>query len=364
MKYYHFPIVVLVFLLILLSACDSGKNQTPLPTISPSPEITFTKTNSLIVSPTPSIPIQPTRTSTPAPDLFPISIEAMRVRDYPGSPLTFEETLPLGTNYSRYIVSYLSDGLKINALMTIPDGEPPTSGWPVIIFNHGYIPPSQYSTTERYVYYVDRLAREGYIVFRSDYRGHGQSEGEARGAYGYPDYVIDVLNGLQSVRSYPAADPERIGMWGHSMGGYITLRCMVILNDIKAGVIWGGVVGSYPAILSDWPQITPPIYEFDPSWRARLLNDFGTPEQNPQFWSSISATNYLNDISGPLQLHHSISDDVVPVEFSNKLFHELIIAGKNAEFFAYEGDNHNIAINFTLAMDRTLDFFNRYVKGE
>lgn len=313
---------------------------------------------------TPTVNFQETRTLTPTPDLFPLSIEAMRIRDYPGSQISIEQTLPPGKNYTQNIVSYISEALKIRALMTIPNGEKPVTGWPVIIFNHGYIPPSQYRTTERYLNYVDRLAQAGYIVFRSDYRGHDQSDGDARGAYGYPDYVIDVLNGLQSVKSYPDADPARIGMWGHSMGGYITLRAMVIREDIKAGVIWGGVVGSYPSILTDWPQVTPPIYEFDPSWRIRLVNEFGTPTENPKFWSSISATNYLQDVSGPLQLHHSTSDDIVPFEFSNKLFHELIISGNVSELYPYRGDNHNIAINFNLAMDRTLEFFDRYVKGD
>ncbi|OGN73016.1 MAG: hypothetical protein A2X25_10725 [Chloroflexi bacterium GWB2_49_20] len=288
----------------------------------------------------------------------------MRSHDYPGSPIVIEQTLPPGSNYNRYIISYLSEGLKINALMTIPYGEQPSTGWPVIVFNHGFIPPTQYRTTERYVNYVDRLARADYIVFRSDYRGHDQSEGEARGAYGYPDYVIDVLNGLQSIKSFPGADPNRIGMWGHSMGGYITLRAMVIRKDIKAGVIWAGVVGSYPAILTDWPQVTPPLHELDPSWRTRFVNEFGNPEQNPEFWASISSTSFLEDISGPLQLHHSLTDDVVPFEFSNKLYHELIIAGKITEFYSYQADNHNIASNFSLAMDRTIEFFDRYIKGE
>ncbi len=132
--------------------------------------------------------------------------------------------------------------LKQYALLTVPQGEPPATGWPAIIFNHGYIPPEVYRTTERYVAYVDGFARNGYVVFRADYRGHGFSEGEARGAYGNPDYTIDVLNGLASVKRLDYVDPDRIGMWGHSMGGYITLRAMVTSPDIKAGVIWAGVV--------------------------------------------------------------------------------------------------------------------------
>jgi dipeptidyl aminopeptidase/acylaminoacyl peptidase len=113
----------------------------------------------------------------------------MRQREYPGSEITFEEKLASGANYERYLVSYLSDGLKIYALMTIPSGEPPAGGFPVIIFNHGYIPPREYRPTERYVAYVNAFASRGYIVFRPDYRGHGDSEGEARGAYSNPDYT-------------------------------------------------------------------------------------------------------------------------------------------------------------------------------
>ena len=95
----------------------------------------------------------------------------MRERTYPGSAITIEETLQPGSNYSRYRASYQSEGLKIYALLTVPNGEKPATGWPAIIFNHGFIAPDVYRTTERYVAYVDWLARNGYIVLRSDYRG-------------------------------------------------------------------------------------------------------------------------------------------------------------------------------------------------
>jgi len=99
---------------------------------------------------------------------LPLQIDAMRSRAYPGSDIVIEAVLDPGSNYSRYYVSYLSDGLKIYALMTVPNGEKPPTGWPAVIFNHGYIPPDVYRTTERYIAYVDLIARSGYIVFRSD----------------------------------------------------------------------------------------------------------------------------------------------------------------------------------------------------
>ena len=139
---------------------------------------------------------QPSRAAVAVPQaiLNPLAIDAMRQRDYPGSDLMIEQTLAAGAGYQRFIASYRSDGLKIFGLLTVPNGARPARGWPVIIFNHGYIPPQQYRTTERYVAYVDAFARAGYIVFKSDYRGHGSSEGQPTSAYGSPAYTIDVLN--------------------------------------------------------------------------------------------------------------------------------------------------------------------------
>jgi len=141
-----------------------------------------------------------------------LSIENLRKGVYPGSVITIEQTLDSGSNYSRYIASYKSEGLKIYALLTIPNGEKPKKGWPVIIFNHGYIPPAEYRTTERYIAYTDGFSQNGYIVFRSDYRGHGDSEGTATGSYGSNGYTIDILNAVASMKKYKDADPNRIGL--------------------------------------------------------------------------------------------------------------------------------------------------------
>jgi len=296
-------------------------------------------------------------------------IESLRQRVYPGSEIVIEQTLPSGVNYGRYIASYLSEGLKIYALLTVPQGEKPANGWPVVVFNHGYIPPDQYRTTERYVAYVDGFARNGYIVLRSDYRGHGDSEGEARGAYDSPAYTIDVLNAVAAIKDYPDADPERIGMWGHSMGGSITLQVMVVTQDVKAGVIWAGMSGTYSDILEwrrrrfgDRPTPTP-----HPDGRAgrgtqSLVSEYGTPEENPPFWAAISATSYLSDVSGPIQLHHGTADTSVPYEWSETLYSQLQAVGKTVQFYGYEGDNHNLSNHFGTAMARSVQFFDTYLK--
>ncbi|NPV55768.1 MAG: alpha/beta fold hydrolase, partial [Anaerolineae bacterium] len=284
---------------------------------------------------------------------------------YPGSDIVLEQELDPGVNYRRYYASYLSEGLKIYGLLTIPNGEVPAEGFPAIVFNHGYIPPAVYRTTERYVAYVDGLARSGYIVFRIDYRGHDRSEGIATGAYGSPGYTVDVLNAVASLQRFPQVDPQRIGMWGHSMGGFLTLRAMVISPHIKAGVIWAGVVASYPDMIYNWRRISgapTPTPSGGRRWRMDWLDVYGTPEENPDFWASISANSYLADLSGAVQFHHGTADTEVPVDFSLDANRQVLAAGGVGEVFVYEGDNHNLSGYFTTAMNRTLAFYDRYLK--
>ena len=294
-----------------------------------------------------------------------LTIDYLRSLTYPGSDIVVEQVLAPGSNYERYLVSYQSEGLKNYAYMTIPSGSQPATGWPAIVFNHGYIPPEVYRSTERYVAYVDGFARNGYVVFRPDYRGHASSEGTARGAYGFPDYTIDVLNAVASVKQHPDVDPDRIGMWGHSMGGYIALRSLLTDSDIKAAVIWAGVVASYPDLINNWrrPNSVPStVPNAARRWRAQLIERYGEPSETSPFWQSISANSYLDELTAPIQLHHGTADTSVPVEFSEKLQEQLEAAGQPSELYVYPGDDHNLAGQFGLAMQRSIEFFDRYVK--
>ncbi len=347
--------------LLFVAGCGLVNTQTPtpVPTLSPTPLPSATNT----FTPTATFTTTPTFPPSPTPVLDPLTIQAMRQRDYPGSDVQIEQTLTPAYNFNRYIASYRSEGLKIYALLTVPTGDPPAGGWPVIIFNHGYIPPQYYQTTERYVAYVNYFASRGYIVFKSDYRGHGNSEGVANGAYGSPDYTVDVLNALASMKRFPSANPDKIGMWGHSMGGYITLRAMVISKDIKAGVIWAGVIGSYEDMMVNWHPAPPPTSsESSQHFAQQLIDKHGTPQQNQSFWDSISAVTYLADLSGPLQLHHTLEDSEVPEIFSEHVYEAAQAIGAPVELYTYPGDDHNISNYFSLAMQRSVAFFDQYVK--
>ena len=288
----------------------------------------------------------------------------MRSREYPGSEIVIEKTLAPGVNYSQYIASYKSDELKIFALLTVPNGPKPATGWPVVVFNHGFIPPNTYRTTERYLAYLAAFASTGFIVFKSDYRGHGSSEGVAYGGYGSTDYTVDVLNGLRSIEHYKDADPNRVGMWGHSMGGSVTLRAMVTVDEIKAGVIWGGVVAPYGDILTKWrrPIANAPLTHSARSWREGLVKEYGSPVDNPAFWYAISPNSAITNVA-PIQIQAATTDEEVPFAFSQTLADELKAANRTYEFFSYPGDNHNMSNNLAIALLRSVAWFDKYVKN-
>ncbi len=285
----------------------------------------------------------------------PMAIESLRERAYPGGDFIIEEKLPNGTNYEQYIASYKSEGLKIFGLLTVPLAQKPATGFPAIIFVHGYIPPKEYSTTGNYPTYQAQLARNGFITFKPDLRGHGKSEGEATGAHFSEKYVVDTLYAIAYLKNYTDVDPNRIGYWGHSNGGEIGLRVVTVSPDIKAASLWAGVVGSYIDMFETYNN---KIDFLNNITSTDLVIENGLPSKNPNFWNKLDPYAYLGDIHIPIQLHHGTNDSSVPIELSIGLKQEMEKLKKTVEYYEYAGDDHNIGNNVSLAFRRTIDFYN------
>lgn len=296
----------------------------------------------------------------------PLMISQMRQKSYSGSEIKIEETLAPGPNYSRQIASYTSDRLKIYGLLTIPSTPRPEKGFPAINFIHGHLDEGSYTPTARYVAYQNGFAASGYVTFKPDLRGHGNSEGDHVQSNFSPGYVTDALNSMASLQKMKEVNPDKIGMWGHSMGGGVTLRSMVVNKDIKAGVMWAGVVGDYEDLLERYrkriPWMTTAASSTTRSKLLEVTEKYGSPSAQSEFWQGIDPYSYLKDISGPVQLHHGDQDESVPVEFSAHLEDALKKAGKPVENFVYVGSDHNIAQGFGTAMQRSIEFFDRYLK--
>lgn len=310
---------------------------------------------------TPSGTLAPTK----APE--PLSIEAMKKKSYPGSALTVVKELPNGVNFKRYIVSYLSDGLKIEALLSVPIGTKPNAGWPVILFNHGYIPPQQYVTATSYASIVDPLAQAGYIVLKPDYRGNGNSEGQPEQPYVSAAYVTDSMNALASIKKYPDANPAKIGVMGHSMGGNITMHTLVITKDFKAAEIVAGVVGNETELLSWWDKRLKArsIVGNDLDTNAKvkqMIAEHGSPSTNQSYWNSLDPNSYLSDVTTALQLQVGSGDTVVPPEFTQSLRDRLKNAGKTVDYTLYPGADHNLKPDLPVALSKAVAFFDSYLK--
>ena len=302
---------------------------------------------------------------TSEPDPFEdLTIPYLRSRTYT-SNLSELSLYSNNGSYSSYLTSYDSDGLKINGLITIPNSNenPDTDKHPAIIFIHGYIPPAQYVTTEKYAAYVDYLARNGFVVFKIDLRGYGNSEGEASGAYYSSDYIVDTLNAYAALQSSDFVDPAKIGLWGHSMAGNVVFRTVAVKQNIPAVSIWGGAVYTYVDFgdygISDNSYQRPSVDSNRTRKRRLLFETHGDFDENSVFWSKIVPTNYLDDVTTAVQLNHAVDDNVVSIEYSRNLVEVLkeypAIVHEINEFST---GGHNIQDpSFTPAMEKTVEFY-------
>jgi len=345
-----FLILTLIFIVVLLFSSDNNLSKVIPKKITSSIKQKVIKTNA-----------------------SPISIDYLRSLNIVSEKVKIEEELADGSNYKRYIASFLSEGNKVYGLLTVPIDKEPVNGFPAIIFNHGYIPPSQYQTTEGYVSYVDYLARNGFVVFKIDFRGNGKSEGDPSGSYFSSAYTIDAISALKSLQKFEKVDPKRIGIWGHSMAGNAVLRAMLVSKEIKAGVIWAGAVYSY----QDFAKygISDSSYTHRPDTNRvgvsqnnrevsseiqKIRSDPKSIDFNNDFWTSISLTKNIQYLSNPLQINHSISDPVVNIGYSKDLVKVLKENSKVYEFYEYEGGGHNITSPYLeQAMERTVNFFKK-----
>jgi uncharacterized protein len=306
----------------------------------------------------------PVATPTPMP-FVEMTVPYLRTRQYK-SRLGEQVVNYQGSNYTAYVTHYDSDGLRVNGLLTIPNGEEPSGGWPAIVFVHGYIPPTQYVTTEKYYDYVDYLARNGFVIFKIDLRGHGNSQGQAGGGYFGSDYIVDTLNARAALQAADFVNPQKVGLWGHSMAGNVTLRSMAAQPDIPATVIWAGAVYSYVDRdkygIQDASYSPPQSIAQRNNRRRELFEKHGSPSAENAFWRQVAPVYFLDDLKGAIDIHHAVDDDVVNIGYSRDLVAFLDDTNVPHTLHEYPSGGHNISGgSFGIAMQRTVDFFKKYL---
>jgi uncharacterized protein len=231
-----------------------------------------------------------------------------------------------------------------------PKGKGP---FPVVILNHGYYPLDVYRTGDGTRLAADYLARQGFMTLSPDFRSHAGSD-DAPNLF-RAGHVIDVLNLIPLAQKLPSAKPGKVGMWGHSNGGAITAKAIVVSNQIGAALIYAPASSN---IVEDyWFRVERARSrgrQIDPvEWPV-------TPSEAPDLYTRLSPLPYLRFTSAPVQIHWGTADETVPYKWPDDLRDGLVAARKDVVMFTYEGQPHSFqgAAN-QLYLRRSAEFFGR-----
>lgn len=240
--------------------------------------------------------------------------------------------------HKTYYATYKSDGLKISSTFHVPEGEGP---FPVLILNHGYFPQETYKNGYGFGREQKYFAQKGYAVLHIDYRGYSFSDKDPEAytgrRFGYTGYSADAVNAVVALKAagLPYLDMDRVGMFGHSMGGGVTFNASLARPDlIKASVVWGPVSAKYEDNYLKWTsgRMTPEATEV-------FESQFG-PLEDPDSFRALSPYEYLDRLEVPLLIQHGTADESCPVEWSRVLVDRLQDLGKDYEYLEYEGAPH------------------------
>lgn len=285
-------------------------------------------------------------------------IENLQKREFPGGTITIERVVVDNAAFTKYAISYPSDSLKITGLMAVPKQPGQAGRYPAVILNHGYYPVPGYQQGDGTDREMDYLSSRGYLTVAPDYRNHAGSDRFADVYLTRPGYPIDVLNLLGSLKADPRVLADKIGIWGHSMGGEVTQKAVAVLpNDFKAVVLYGSMsateIDNYNRIRM-WNPAYPPEYD----------KRFGSPQSAPEVYTKMSPATYHADITAPFSIHHGTADPQVPYEWSVRLNQQLTAAGKQSEFFTYQNGPHIFqGQQWQEFMGRITGFYDRLLKG-
>ncbi|MEM6846292.1 MAG: S9 family peptidase [Bacteroidota bacterium] len=234
------------------------------------------------------------------------------------------------TGTKEYTQVPVSDTLKLNAYLIKPADFDSTQTYPLLMFVYGgpgsqLVTDSWLSGNEPWFHY---LAQRGYLVACVDNRGTG-ARGKAFRTVTYNTLgkyeVADQIASARYFGNLPYVDDNRIGIWGWSYGGYMTLLSTLLGNDIFS-------LGVSVAPVTNWRL-------YDTIYTERYLQ---TPQLNPEGYDEYSPLTHAEKLEADLLLIHGTGDDNVHFQNAVEMQNALIAAGKSFDSFYYPNRNHGI----------------------
>jgi dipeptidyl-peptidase-4 len=252
---------------------------------------------------------------------------------------------------SEILTVKAADGATLYAKLTRPAGFSRDKKYPVIVMVYG----GPHSQTVRDAWsgltLEQALAHKGFVIWQLDNRGssgRGHSwESKLYRRLGKQE-LEDQKAGVAHLISMGFADPARVGIYGWSYGGYMTLYSLLNAPE----VFRAGVAG---APVTDWRN-------YDTIYTERYLS---TPQENAEGYRLSSPVNQAENLKGKLLIVHNFEDDNVLFQNSMQMTAALEKAGKMFELMVYPGKSHGVTgpsrkhLNAVIA-----DFFERSLAGK
>jgi len=232
---------------------------------------------------------------------------------------------------AEFFTVHGADGTELYAMMLKPPDFSPSRKYPVLVYlyggPHGQVVRNAWGGTT--FLWNQLMAQNGYIIFSLDNRGMaGRGHDFETPIYHHLGQVelADQLAGVEYLKSLPYVDGSRIGIWGWSYGGYMTLTAMFNAADVfKAGFAGSPV--------TDWRQ-------YDTIYTERYM---GRPQDNPKGYEQSSPVTHAAQLKGKLLIATGTGDDNVHFANSAELAEQFIKATRYAELMIYPGRGHGIS---------------------
>jgi dipeptidyl-peptidase-4 len=205
-----------------------------------------------------------------------------------------------------------------------------TKSYPVIVYVYGgpiisLITNNWLAGSDLWMMY---MAQRGYVIFTLENRGtplRGKTFEQATFQKLGTIEMEDQLTGIKHIMKLSYIDKNRMGIYGWSFGGYMSINMMTRNPGIFRAAVAGG-----PVI--DWS-----FYEV--MYTERYMD---TPETNPVGYSQSNLLNYVEDLKGKMMLIHGTSDDVVVWQHSLMYLKKAVQKNVQVDYFVYPGHEHNV----------------------
>lgn len=340
---------------LLLSGCTSGPADD-------SGEATRTP-SSVPSESTPAAPSADPEPSTPEPEPpHPISVAALAQAELTGGDLRLGAVRERTGSFTSYDVTFASTTagqgtrpLRISGVLNVPAGPGP---FPAVVLAHGYIEPAIYVRGQGMTRERGYLAEQGFVALHVDYRNHAESTVDPRVStavrLGYSTDVIAAVRALRASKEVDV-DPDRIALFGRSMGGGVVLRALAAEPGlVAAGVLWASVSSLEGENFEHFNASD----VADAELRAELRDRHGLPDEAPEFWRGISSRPMFDQLTEPVLMAHGRFDETCPPRWARATHLALRRAGVDSTLEWYD-DGHAFGPAFFAAMERTVRFLDQ-----